>query len=334
MNPRRIAVLVCIGLALPAVACGSRSGLNAFVVVADDAGERQPALRDAAPDVRTDAALEPRCSGLVSSACLGHPEGPSYGFVGLDLDFDEDCIADAVDDCPAKRNPDQADGDGDGLGDACDQCADSDLDLDGICDGVDVCRRDWNPSQIDIDGDGSGDACDTQSCFSPLGPQEKQRYLAMLVRHSEFADLVTGIRWRMASAVANCTSARTIFVRFTIYDYDARRIITAVLNVADDTVTTRIMSAFDGGAQVSSAEAFEATELARADPVVGERLSTVVNKIETTVGYFRHSNEPSFASCAEGRCVEVEFAQINKTAILRLFNAVVDLKACRVLGVV
>ncbi len=59
-------------------------------------------------------------------------------------DGDGDGIDDASDNCPSVANASQDDTDGDGLGDACDNCP-----------------SDVNPDQSDTDGDGVGDACDT-----------------------------------------------------------------------------------------------------------------------------------------------------------------------------
>ncbi len=124
-------------------------------------------------------------------------------------DFDEDGAANAVDpctdvdgdgfgdpgfrastcardNCPETRNPDQADRDGDGFGDACDVCPEvfdptqidrdhdgrgdscspcTDADGDGRATGGEACPGDncpdvSNPDQFDFDGDGIGDACD------------------------------------------------------------------------------------------------------------------------------------------------------------------------------
>ena len=71
-------------------------------------------------------------------------------------DSDGDGIIDSQDNCKYVQNPNQADLDGDGLGDACDP----DVDGDGIANSLDNCPRKFNPRQLDNDNDGIGDVCD------------------------------------------------------------------------------------------------------------------------------------------------------------------------------
>jgi uncharacterized protein (TIGR03382 family) len=73
-------------------------------------------------------------------------QGDSYQYAD---DFDDDGVEDGQDKCPFNFDPDQADSDGDGFGDACDFCPDAAATL---VDGVAI--------QRDTDADGIGDECD------------------------------------------------------------------------------------------------------------------------------------------------------------------------------
>lgn len=69
-------------------------------------------------------------------------------------DGDGDGIDDSIDNCDLTGNPDQADRDGDGIGNWCD-----DPDGDWLLDTVDTCPSTYG-SGPDSDGDGFGDVCD------------------------------------------------------------------------------------------------------------------------------------------------------------------------------
>jgi uncharacterized protein (TIGR02145 family) len=71
-------------------------------------------------------------------------------------DIDNDNVVDAVDNCPAISNADQADADADGLGDLCD----TDIDGDGVDNEIDNCPAISNADQADDDSNGVGDVCD------------------------------------------------------------------------------------------------------------------------------------------------------------------------------
>jgi len=86
---------------------------------------------------------------------------------GADRWTDRGVVMISADNCPDVVNPDQADSDGDGVGDACDGCPwasdplQRDGDEDGVGDACDTCPDVADPDQRDEDHDGAGDACDT-----------------------------------------------------------------------------------------------------------------------------------------------------------------------------
>lgn len=74
-------------------------------------------------------------------------------------DSDGDGTMDSVDNCPLVANPRQADANNNGIGDACE----GDYDGDGVADATDNCPSVSNVDQADSNGNGIGNACETAS---------------------------------------------------------------------------------------------------------------------------------------------------------------------------
>lgn len=75
-------------------------------------------------------------------------------------DTDNDGVIDNDDNCPNVANPDQADSNNNGIGDACEATGEPDADNDGRPDTADNCVDVWNVNQADNDNDGIGNVCD------------------------------------------------------------------------------------------------------------------------------------------------------------------------------
>lgn len=89
----------------------------------------------------------------------GHP---IYGDACL-FDRDGDGTIDAEDNCRGSANSDQADNEGDGVGNVCD----ADDDNDALLDEIDNCPLNSNKNQANADGDSLGDACDPDTFAGP-----------------------------------------------------------------------------------------------------------------------------------------------------------------------
>jgi hypothetical protein len=137
------------------------TGRNAFVDVLSfpsSGGSTTPTDTDGdgVPD-STD-----QCDNDPGPAPTGCPADP-------DLDSDGDTIPDTVDNCPDVYNKGQADDDGDGVGNKCENGTTPpiDTDGDGVPDSTDNCPNVSNTNQNDGDGDGVGNACDDGSTTPP-----------------------------------------------------------------------------------------------------------------------------------------------------------------------
>jgi hypothetical protein len=92
----------------------------------------------------------------VCETCSGETDGTG---IVVDNDIDDDQFCDDEDDCPNDPDNDIDDDGICGDVDTCPNDADNDIDGDDVCGDIDVCP-DISDDQSDTDGDGVGDACD------------------------------------------------------------------------------------------------------------------------------------------------------------------------------
>jgi hypothetical protein len=100
----------------------------------------------------------PGTSHTENFSLLARGDCHATGDTSLLPDADDDGVTDIDDNCAAVPNANQADADGNGVGDACQPPPDQDGD--GVPDGSDNCVATFNQDQADADRDGVGDACD------------------------------------------------------------------------------------------------------------------------------------------------------------------------------
>ena len=88
------------------------------------------------------------CDGDGVSNGEEHSNGTDSYDATSEGDADNDGVADGDDNCPSAYNPDQVDGDNDGIGDVCD----GDLDNDGVPNESDLCSDTPTGVVVDVDG--------------------------------------------------------------------------------------------------------------------------------------------------------------------------------------
>lgn len=151
---------------------GDRDGVGDACEDADD-GNTFGGLGPSCPDLMASLPAFPLKDGFCSTIINGGTDAVAFGVLegfcaafatvpgaaSLCEDRDGDGLYNRVDNCPAAVNGDQADLDGDAIGDICDWQDDRDEDQDGTVNAKDNCPGLQNFSQADSNGDGVGDAC-------------------------------------------------------------------------------------------------------------------------------------------------------------------------------
>lgn len=154
---------------------------------------------------------EPSCKGP-TQACSQTGQTP---------DADNDGVSDALDNCPLDANSDQADNDGDGLGNVCDSTPDgeptADSDSDGYTDDVDNCPNVANPEQLDNDNDGIGNVCDA----TPDGDAQCSEVTASNYAHVSAGRATYQLGYAIAVGSGDNLGLYNVFVTTTVAETSA-----------------------------------------------------------------------------------------------------------------
>lgn len=203
-------------------------------------------------------------------------------------DSDGDRVGDDVDNCPKSYNPDQADFDGDGLGDVCD-----DSDGDGFPDSVDNCRLIPN-NQTDSDNDRLGDACDIPGELDTTPP----------TLYIKLSPLPNSLGWHSTNVTA----------RFICSDFESGISIcpapTVVSNEGVGILVTR--TAVDQGSNTSSNSV--TINLDKTPPVINTSFSKLPNaggwyNSDVTAIFNCYDTGSGISSCPESVTVTTEDAE-------------------------
>ena len=151
------------------------------------------------PDIDGDG-VPNAADNCVFAANIGQQDGDGNGIGDACQDTDRDMRIDTVDNCPLDANAEQRDIDGDGEGNACD----TDADADGVLNAADNCDFVVNPDQADANGDGFGDACEIQTLRFVV-QRSNQNYPTTLKLSLNGAHIAT-MPSQPAGVSANCSA--------------------------------------------------------------------------------------------------------------------------------